>query len=369
MEDPLPPMPQGGYYVVEVTAGFVNNAIINNTLDLTGKSSTGIVFNGEDYGTTIVGNHFIGGTTYNKVYTGTAISLGATINSAPSGSGAFPLPAGWTALPNLGAVIEGNTIQDSLGGIMIGVQHSVNYWGAQVGTTSRPGRVFMTATVTGNIFDFDSAFLSSWAVNYVADGNNPAESSTPPTITIGSGFSAEAPGPYGSPRFPWTVGNAIRVNGTDVPIFVDPTENVVTVESNSVEPHRSRRNDHAAERVVGAGLRGHRQRCERRTRQCQETYNNQPYYPFNLDNLDVSTAPPHRLRLHSAATTSATPTPTPPTPARPPPTRHRFLSPPQSPTGVIAGLIGLNAIGVSWNASAGASSYVVERSLDATRGR
>ena len=165
-----------------------------------------------------------------------AISLGAAINSAPSGSGAFPLPAGWTALPNLGAVIEDNTIEDSLGGIIIGVQHGVNYWGSvRRLQLPRPGVCFVTATVIDNTFEFDSSFLGSWAAAYVADGNNPAENSTPPTITIGSGFSAEAPGPYGAPRFPWTVGNALTVNGNDQPIFVDPTENVVTVQSNSVE--------------------------------------------------------------------------------------------------------------------------------------
>ena len=38
-----------------------------------------------------------------------------------------------------------------------------------------------------------------------------------------------------APRFPWTVGNALTVNGSDQPIFVDPTENVVTVQANSVE--------------------------------------------------------------------------------------------------------------------------------------
>ncbi len=106
MEDPLPAMPQGGYYVVEVTGGFVNNSFINNMINLTGKSSTGLVLDGEDYGTQIIGNHFIGGTIYNDVYTGTAISLIASLWSAPSGTGAFPLPAGWTALPNLGTVIE-----------------------------------------------------------------------------------------------------------------------------------------------------------------------------------------------------------------------------------------------------------------------
>ena len=44
-------------------------------------------------------------------------------------------------------------------------------------------------------------------------------------MTIGSGWSAEAPGPYASPRFPWTVGGALTVNGSDSPIFVDPIEN------------------------------------------------------------------------------------------------------------------------------------------------
>ena len=169
MENPLPPMPQGGYYVIEVTGGFVNNSIVDNTLNLSGKSSTGIQLDGEDYGSRIVGNHFIGGTIYETVYTGTAISIGATINSAPGGSGAFPLPAGWTPLPNLGTVIEDNVIQDSLGGIIIGVMHGVNYWGAMVGTDSETGRVFVTATVTGNTFEFDSSFLSSWAAASAAD--------------------------------------------------------------------------------------------------------------------------------------------------------------------------------------------------------
>ncbi len=137
-----PPCPGGGYYVVEVTGGFVNNSIINNTLDLTGKSSTGIQLDGEDYGTRIIGNHFIGGTIYDNVYTGTAISLAPRSSRRPSGNGAFPLPAGWTALPNLGAVIEDNTIQDSLGGIMIGVQHGANYWASDSRHHLRDGACF-----------------------------------------------------------------------------------------------------------------------------------------------------------------------------------------------------------------------------------
>ncbi len=92
MENPLPAPPPGGYYVVEVTGGFVNNTFAGNTIDLTGKSSTGIDLAGEDYGTVITGNHFIGGTIYDDGYNGTAISLGASLGSAASGDGAFPLP-------------------------------------------------------------------------------------------------------------------------------------------------------------------------------------------------------------------------------------------------------------------------------------
>jgi hypothetical protein len=344
MEESLPPMPAGGYYVVEVTAGFVNNAIVNNTLDLSGKSSTGIVLNGEDYGTRVVANHFIGGTIYDTVYTGTAISLGAGAYSAPSGNGAFPLPAGWTTLPNLGTVIEGNTIQDSLGGITIGVQHAVSYWESHVITPSETGRVFLTASVTDNTFEFDSSFLGSWARAYVADGNNPAENSTPPTVTIGSGFSAEAPGPYGNPRFPWTIGNAMKVNGNDALIFVDPMENAVTVQRNSVESIGLKGTITSQSGLSGQVYAGVVNGVTVAPVITPETYNTQPYYPFNLDNLDVWAAPP-----------------SPPSPPPPPPP-----SLPPVPASVKAVLVGLNQIRLSWTPSAGASKYIVERSLDAS---
>jgi len=339
MQDPLPAMPPGGYYVVEVTGGFVNNAFINNKLDMTGKSSTGIVLNGEDYGSRIVGNQFIGGTIYDNVYTGTAIDLGATIGSAPSGDGAFPLPAGWTALPDLGAVIADNTVDDSLGGIIIGVQHGANYWGAQVGSASETGRVFLTATVSNNKFVHDVNFLNSWAASSAALGNDPAQTSTSPTVTIGSGFSAEPPGPYGSPRFPWTVGNAITVNGSDAPIFVDPTENAVTIEGNSVEVIAANGTVTTESGPSGQVYAGIVNGVTDAPEIAPQTYNGQPYFPFNLDNLDITAAPP------------------------PPPPLPPFLAPPP-PTNLSAGLAGLNEVRLSWAGATGASSYVVERSPD-----
>ena len=323
MENPLPALPQGGYYVIEITGGFVNNSILDNTLELAGKSSTGIQLDGGDYGTLVIGNHITGGSTYNTVYTGVAISLGASFNSAAGGNGAFPLPAGWTALPNMGAVIEDNIIQDSLGGMIIGVQHGINYWQALVGTTSDTGRVFLSAAVLNNVFEFDASFLSSWADAYVANGNNPAQSSTPPTITIGSGFSAEPPGPHGTPRFPWTLGNALTVNGADQPVFVDPIENMVTIQSNSVQDIAANGTVTPESGVSGQVYDGIINGVSVSPRLTPETYNDAPYYPFNLDNLDVTGESRSRLlhrrrqqRLHQQRRRQASAPP----PA--PPTRH-----------------------------------------------
>jgi hypothetical protein len=354
MEDPLPAMPQGSYYVIEVTSGFVNNSFINNTIDLTGKSSTGLVLNGEDYGTQIIGNHFTGGTIYNNVYTGAAVSLSASLWSASSGNGAFPLPTGWTALPSLGTIIKQNTIQDSVGGIVIGVQHAVNYWVGSITSSSETGRVYLSASVTDNLFEFDPSFLSSRSAAYVADGNNPAESSTPPTVTIGSGFSAEAPGPYGNPRFPWTIGNAITVNGSDNSIFVDPIENVVTVQGNSVENIATNGTVTLQIGPSGQVYAGTVNGVTESPQNVSETYNNQPYFPFNLDNLNIagaSTPPP-------PPPPPPLPPPSPPTQPPPPPT------PPQAPSNLRTALGSLTLLNLSWSASAGASNYIVDRSLD-----
>ena len=92
---------------------------------------------------------------------------------------------------------------------MIGVQHSLNYWGAVVGTASETGRVFVTASVTRNTFQYDPELPQLVGGCLCCRRQRPGGTLTPPTITIGAGFSAEAPGPYGSPRFPWTVGNTI----------------------------------------------------------------------------------------------------------------------------------------------------------------
>ncbi len=290
MEDPLPALPQGGYYVVEVTGGFVNNSFIDNQIDLSGKSSTGIVLNGADFGSRIIGNEFVGGSSSGNVSDGTAISITSGIDSAPEGSGEFPLPSGWTALPNLGAVVEDNTIRDFPDGILVGVEHAVNYWQALVVSSSETGRVFVTASVESNVFEYDSSFLSAWSASYLSFGNDPAGSSTPPTVTIGSGWSPQAPGPYGTPRFPWTIGAAITVNGADTPIFVDPAENVVTVQTNAVELIDANAIVTKVSGQSGQVYDGVVNGTSVAPTIATQTYDNQPYFPFNLDNLNVAAA-------------------------------------------------------------------------------
>jgi hypothetical protein len=344
MEDPLPTSPDGGYYIVEVTSGFVNTFFENNHIDLAGKSSIGLVLNGADYGSRITGNVFLGGSSGSPVYTQTAISVTSLILSAASGTGAFPLPEGWTALPDLGTVVQGNTIRDFLGGIVVGVQHFLNYWEARVESSSETGRVFVTASVTGNVFEYDAAFLDAWSATCASFGNDPAETSSPPPVTIGSGWSAQAPGPYGSPRFPWTLGAADIVNGADSPIFVDPAENVVTVQTNTVETIGSSGAITTETGALGQVYAGVVNGTVVAPELGQQSYEGQPYNPFNLMNLDVG---------------SGADPPPPPVPPPPPAAPPGGIA---APTGVVGREAGANQIALSWNGSVVADHYVVERS-------
>lgn len=382
MQVPLPPAPSGGYYEIEVTGGFVDNTIQGNTLDLAGKASTDISLEGEDFGTTIRANEFLGASIYDDGYNGMAILLGGVIDSAATTGVAFPMPWGWTALPNLGTVIEDNTIEDSLGGIEIGVNHAVNYWTSTVTTASEEGRVFVSATVVDNTFEWDAAALQAWSAEYVAQGNEPGEVSTPPTITVGGGWSSEAPSPYANPRFPWTVGNAMTLFGSDVPIFVDPTENVVTIEGNITEILQAGGTVAVQPDTSGQVYDGIINGVTLDPPLPTQTYNGEPYWPFNLDNLNIygpTGSPTPTSSPSPTPTPSPSPTPTPspspsptptPTPTSNPPTSTApSPAPTPTPTSSIPAPTGLNGIAVGtsqvdlgWNPSNGATGYIVERS-------
>ncbi len=62
MQDPLPPLPSSGYYVVELTDGFVNNSYIDNYIDTGDSASVDMdLAAAEAFGTRVIGNTFIGG--------------------------------------------------------------------------------------------------------------------------------------------------------------------------------------------------------------------------------------------------------------------------------------------------------------------
>ena len=114
------------------------------------------------------------------------------------------------------------------------------------------------------MFEYDSAFLSC-VVGVVSVLRQRSRAD----VDTAAGddrqrLEPEAPGPYGSPRFPWTVGAAVTVNGADSPIFVDPAENVVTVQANTVELIGASGAVTTVSGAIGPGLRRHRQRhCHR----------------------------------------------------------------------------------------------------------
>ncbi len=235
MRSPLP----AGSYIISVTSGSIGDQYSWNTINVAGTSSTGIDLPGNQFGTQIVHNTFIGGGAYVFPYTGTGILVQAyqtdpTPNPAvPTTQNPYPLPGEWTRAPVLGVTIEYNTIENSPGGMIIKVRH-----GSDINATT--GRLYLTATVEYNIIEWTQSWLSSWATSTrnglsamfygILNGNNnpanaPSDNSRPPTITVGDGFSAgvRTPstvlGPSGSPNGPLG--------------YVDPHELSLTLQGNS----------------------------------------------------------------------------------------------------------------------------------------
>jgi hypothetical protein len=96
-----------------------------------------------------------------------------------------------------------------------------------------------------------------------------------------------------------------------------------------------------------------------------QTYNNLPYWPFNIDNLNIAgpapTPPPPTPTPTPTPTPSPTPTPT-PTPTPVPTPTPPVDSVPSVPQNLSAAAVGPSQIDLTWDPSPGATSYMVERS-------
>lgn len=135
------PLPKGAE-VLSIAPGFVSQVFGNNTIDARGgRAAAGLVLAGNHYGARIAANRFLGA--------GDAFQLTAYPSESP---GIW----GWTHAPFLGGVIEGNTIEDSERGGLLGVLRNPS-------TKSNKGRTYMTVTMKGNTVRWSDAFLSRLA--------------------------------------------------------------------------------------------------------------------------------------------------------------------------------------------------------------
>ncbi|HKM52585.1 MAG TPA: hypothetical protein VJY33_04185, partial [Isosphaeraceae bacterium] len=297
MGDALPQPPSGGYFVVEVTPGFVNDSFINNKINLANKTSTALKLDGDAFGTTITGNQVSYGSVYNGVFPQVAMLIGAGTNSGATSGTNYNLPLNWTTLPDLGTIIQGNTFRNSLG-LVLGVEHFISYYSAQNETALSVGRVYLTASVLQNTFTWNSSLLTgskSWASAFASDlsqyglGNDPVESSSPPTITIGENLSIDPAGKYGNPRYIWSVGGSLPGWGKDaqgnwkVPLFVDPVENMVTVQGNTATIINSNGSITPRTEPTGQVYEGTVNGITVSATIAPITYNGNTYFPFNVN--------------------------------------------------------------------------------------
>lgn len=247
MNSPLP----AGSYSISVGNGFTHDEFLDNVLNMTGKSSTGIDLVGNNYGVTIEHNTIIGGTIYDPAHgAGTAILVQSYItnasysNSEPSSYASqeplpFGIPYAWTYTPALGITIEYNTIVNSVGGLILDVQH------LYIAPNPSFGRLYLEAMVQYNTFEWTQDWLNWWGATGPVESNGQypqvpinstdppfywiwndsyypvhmeSDSYLPPSITVGDGSGAREP-------LPSTVG------GNDG--YIDPYELSVTIQGNT----------------------------------------------------------------------------------------------------------------------------------------
>jgi hypothetical protein len=137
LDSPLP----AGSYAISIATGFVGETFQGNTIDARGSTvAADLVLAGNHFGTHVVDNHFLGGDGAFK------------ITAAPTQS---PDIWGWSHAPFFGGVIDGNTIDDSVHGGDVSVEHS-SY------IKSDKGRVYFSGSLTNTTIGWSDAFLSAY---------------------------------------------------------------------------------------------------------------------------------------------------------------------------------------------------------------
>jgi F5/8 type C domain len=172
LADPLPP----GDYVITIGRGFVDQTYRGNVIDVRGMSpnNIGVVISGNDWGSSIVGNTFLGGM-------GLRIGAGSSEGSFVGPNGA---PWGWSRLPVLDLAIDGNLFGDA--SVWLGVAHDQLY------NKASAGRTYFTGDFSNNEIRWSNAGA--------------------PAVTIGMGPDPSRGAPaYTLANFPWLSLDELRL--------------------------------------------------------------------------------------------------------------------------------------------------------------
>ena len=196
LDAPLP----AGAGVISISRGFVDETFARNTIVAReARGAQALVLVGNHFGTVVRDNRIVGA--------GEAFRITAMPTERP-------MIWGWSHAPFLGGVIEGNTIEDSERGGLLGVEHGK-------GIKTNTGRVYMAVTLRNNTVRWSEGFLTRL--------QRGGAKGPPPGITIGY-----------------------------LPTL-DPGELVVQEQGNRVEmPPKAKAKSAPALRILGAQINGKR---------------------------------------------------------------------------------------------------------------
>jgi hypothetical protein len=136
LDAPLP----SSVAAISIASGFVQETFQGNTVDTRGSSlAANLVLSGSHYGTRVLDNRLLGGR-----YAIMAVS-------SPTEA---PVMWGWSHSPQLGMVLDGNTLIDAAEGSVVRVDHDSP-------AKSNKGRVYWTGTIANTTFGFSPAFVAA----------------------------------------------------------------------------------------------------------------------------------------------------------------------------------------------------------------
>ncbi len=134
LDEPLP----AGSFAIAIGRGYVDQAYLDNVIDLRGMvaNNVAVVISGNHWGQRIEGNSFIGGQAL-RIVAG---------SSEGAFEGRYPAPWGWSRLPVLDIVIDGNRFVNASVGLS--VAHD------RVANKSSAGRTYLTGSFSNNAIEW-----------------------------------------------------------------------------------------------------------------------------------------------------------------------------------------------------------------------